>query len=155
MIRVACEDGGEVWRSYGEAVGLDKLRETFGEHWPPPASRPLEAVYVWYDGERRLAWLSLARSQFDQTVAHMSRGVWPDCHGMGLGREMRAYAEDVCRQNGVASIQISVNVANWQHLAGVMADEYWDFEGVSFNPASFSFAHEIKPACSSLETKCD
>lgn len=137
---------GPLWRAYGEAIGLELLKETFGDHWPPTAPRLGERVFAVVDpaDDRPLGWVSLTRNQFDPTNVHMSRGVWPTEHGRSLGRAMRAFAEDWCRANGCDSLQIEVHVSNWQHLARVMADDYWDIEGASFNPASFTFSHEIK-----------
>lgn len=136
---------GPMWAAYAEAVGLSKLQATFGEHWPPKGPRVGERVFLWYDGEMFVGWLSLSPDQFDPTTVHMSRGVWPDRHGAGVGREMRAFAEGWCEANGADALQIHVFVANWQHLAKVMDDEYWDIEGATFAPAGFSFQHQIKP----------
>lgn len=149
-----CMHPGVVWERYAGALGLEKLRATFGENWPPKEARALEEVYVVRDdaasprpfdpSDHPAAWISLAKDQFDPTSCHMSRGVWPDQHGNGLGRWMRAFAEEWCRANGCDSLHISVFVVNWQHLARVMEDDYWDIEGAIFEPAGFNFQHVIE-----------
>lgn len=145
VVRLYEIDAKDMLASYTQDFGLEKLRETFGEHWPPEAPRVGESVFCWIDDHGRyLSWLSLIKDQFDPTTAHMSRGVWPDRHGQNLGKIMRTFAEQWCRDNGCDSLQIAIFVANWQHLAKVMGDDYWDVEGVGFNPASFSFSHDVK-----------
>jgi len=142
-----------IWARYADAIGLDDLKVTFGDHWPPPAVRPGETVFVWRDAslsprpfdakDHPAAWLSLTVDQFDSADIHMSRGVWPDQHGKNLGRLMRSYAEQWARDRGAATLTIEVAAANALHLANVLADDYWVPSGVTYNPVAFEFTHEL------------
>jgi hypothetical protein len=77
----------------------------------------------------------------------MSRGVWPEHHGKNLGREMRAFAEKWCRDNLVDTLNISVDTANPQHLANVLADPYWRHDALTWDSEgsiSYGFSHSIE-----------
>jgi len=143
-----------IWARYANAFGLDKLKETFGEHWPPERARHGELMWTWRDPviprrafdpkDHPAAWLSLAPDQFDPRHVHMSRGVWPEWHGRGLGLAMREYAEAWCREQGALSLNIEVRAQNKQHLVGVLRDTYWRERGVLVWPSrSHLFVHEI------------
>jgi GNAT superfamily N-acetyltransferase len=142
-----------IWARYADAVGLDVLHENFGANWPPSAVRPLESVYCWRDAslsprpfdakDHPAAWLSLAWDQFDDNQAWMSRGVWPDQHGQGLGRLMRDYAENLCRTMGAHTLKIQVAQANAQHFANVTRDPYWKMAGVLLYPVIYIYTHEV------------
>ena len=142
-----------IWARYASAVGLDKMKETFGEHWPPPSARPGETVFTFRDPDEPVVpfdptghpagWLSLTLNQFNPSICHMSRGVWPEYHRRGLGRDMRAWAERWCREHGVEALSISVYATNHLHLANVMQDDYWQLDAVEFNPPGFVFVHLI------------
>jgi len=144
-----------IWDRYEKAIGTEAMQAIFGENWPPTSGRPCEEVYVWRDADANprpfdandhpAAWLSLSLDQFDPTTAYMSRGVWPNEHGKGLGRHMRAFAEDWCRERGVTDLMITIHAVNHLHLANVMKDAYWTMEGVFFNPPAFAFSHKIEP----------
>jgi len=132
-----------IWARYADAFGLDALKETFGEHWPPERARHGETLWTWRDSalprrafdtkDHPAAWLSLMPDQFDPRQVHMSRGVWPEWHGRGLGRAMRDYAEAWCRERGAVSLYIEVRAKNEQHLASVMGDTYWVERGVFYH----------------------
>lgn len=142
-----------IWARYADAVGLEDLKNVFGDHWPPPGLRPGEAVFAWRDADlsprpfdakdHPAAWLSLTVDQFDPTDVHMSRGVWPDQHGKNLGRLMRSFAEAWARDHGAATLTIEVAAVNVLHLANVLADDYWVPSGVTYNPVTFEFTHEL------------
>lgn len=144
---------GIIWARYSDAIGLDKMKETFGENWPPAAARPGEHVFTWRDPSEPVilfdpkghpaAWLSLTLDQFNPIIAHMSRGVWPEYHGRNLGKEMRAFAEQWCKEHGVEHLFIEVYADNHLHVANVLKDPYWTLDGVTFNPPSFKFVHDI------------
>lgn len=146
-----------IWARYADAIGLDLMRETFGETWPPEHPRWGEEMWCWRDPAETYrafdtkghpaAWLALMVSQFDPRDIHMSRGVWPDQHGRGLGRAMRGFAEHWCRERGALTLNIEVNVANKQHLDQVRLDPYWEESGVLWDTPSvaraFLFDHQI------------
>lgn len=146
-----------IWARFAAAVGLDNLKETFGEHWPPEAARTLEQMWTWRDPaatyrafdpkDHPASWLSLAPDQFDIRHVHMSRGVFPEHHGKSLGRLMRDFAERWCVEQGKVSLNIEVSVKNPQHLALVMRDSYWEESGVLWEyqgvPRAYLFKHKI------------
>lgn len=141
---------GEIWEKYAEVMGLADMKRVYGDHWPPKEARALEEVYVWtepIDYGKTVAWLSITFDQFDQTSAHMSRGVWPDQHGNGLGREMRAFAENWCRQHGVDTLNISIDASNTKHLALALADPYWRHDSLFWDAeggTAYGFSHTIE-----------
>lgn len=143
-----------IWARYAVAFGLKELQETFGEHWPPARARHGEEVYCWRDrllasppfdpAGHPAAWMSLTPDQFDPSVAHMSRGVWPDQHGQGLGRLMRDWAEGWCRERGVKTLMIAIRRSNAQHLTNTLKDDYWQHCGSLFLPVeAWLFSHQI------------
>jgi len=150
-----------IWARYADALGLDELRSTFGDHWPPKSARLGEEVYAWRDAnmsprpldpkDHPAAWMSLYNDPLDPGDVYMSRGVWPDQHGRGLGRLMRAYAEDWCRRLGEvkmgearATLNIFVSATNWRHLSQVMRDKYWTLDAVLLGEdPQFGFHHEV------------
>lgn len=144
---------GTIWARYATAVGLKELQNVFGVNWPPEDARPLEEVYVWRDQnlsprpfdptDHPACWLSLSRDQFNDKEVHMSRGVWPDQHGKGLGKLMREFAENYCRERGCDMLSIDIAAVNAQHLTNAIADPYWEMIGVTFNPPVFEFTHEV------------
>lgn len=136
-----------VWTKYADAIGLETLKQVFGQHWPPARPRALEEVYCWRRAgdptQAPAAWLSLSLDQFDPQKAWMSRGVWPDQHGQSLGKIMRTFAEMWCRQRGARSLNIWVSAHNPKHLVNVLADHYWRMDAVLFEPPTFGFSHKI------------
>src|SRR5258708_3013707 len=149
---------GVMWQRYADAIGLEILQQTFGEHWPPKEARPLEEIWVWRDRDlspkpfdtkdHPAAWLSLSYDQHNPSVAHMSRGVWPDQHGKNLGKLMRVFAEDWCRQHGVDDLRIEVDDSNDQHLKNVMADRNWRHFQITWDDEGgvvHGFAHDVNP----------
>lgn len=149
---------GIVWARYADALGLDKLRETFGEHWPPAGARHNEEVWVFRDPEEPApvfsatghpaAWLSLTIDQFDPSVVHMSRGVWPDLFRRGLGRYMRDFAHMRALELGARWLRIEVHASNAQHLASCRADSYWASAGLRYRPMTVMFEHELRQEAS-------
>lgn len=145
-----------IWARYAQAFGVEELKATYGAHWPPAKSRGSEEVYCWRDRlesprpfdptDHPAAWLSLSLDQFDPTAAWMSRGVWPNQHGQGLGRLMREWAEQWCRQKGATSLNVWIHAVNTQHLANCLQDPYWTMDAVLFNPPTFGFCHQIDAA---------
>lgn len=143
-----------IWNRYADAIGTELLQQTFGAHWPPAGVRPGEEVWCFRDpdasprpfdpADHPAAWLSLALDQFDPQKAHMSRAVWPDQHGQGLGRIMRMFAERWCEEHGAMSLHIVVHVANREHLVNVMADPYWEMDGWRFRPPAYTFTHALR-----------
>jgi GNAT superfamily N-acetyltransferase len=148
-----CKYPGLMWQRYAEALGYENLVSWFGENWPPPERRPLEEVFVVRDANKSprvfdpndhpAAWISLSVDQFDPEVVHMSRGVWPDQHGYGLGRFMRTWAENWCKERRIKTMLIWISDSNKQHLDKVKADNYWSLSALSFDPLCFAFRHEI------------
>lgn len=142
-----------MWSRYAAAIGDELLKQTFGSHWPPPGPRFGEGVWCFRDPaanprpfdphDHPAGWLSLVRNQFNPRIVHMSRGVWPDQHGRGLGLAMRTFAEAWCREVGAARLHIEILPFNAQHLANVLRDPYWVLYGVQFVPPSFVFAHAV------------
>jgi GNAT superfamily N-acetyltransferase len=152
-----CMVPGVIWARYEKAMKPGEMQQVFGDHWPPAEARTLEQVYVWRDEDASprpfdpedhpAAWLSLTFDQFDLTSAHMSRGVWPEHHGNGLGKLMRAFAEEWCRRNGVDTLNISVDTANTEHLRNVLADPYWRHDALTWDAAggiSYGFSHSFE-----------
>lgn len=152
-----CMVPGVIWARYADAIGLDEMKRVFGDHWPPKEARPLEEIYVWRDEDASprpfdpkdhpAAWLSLAYDQFDPTSAHMSRGVWPDQHGNGIGKLMRTFAEEWCRRNGVDTLNISIDATNAQHLANALADPYWRHDAIIWDAeggTAYGFSHVVE-----------
>jgi GNAT superfamily N-acetyltransferase len=142
-----------IWARYADALGLEKLRQTFGQHWPPPAARAGEEVFTFRDPQQfapvfnpkdhPAAWISLARDQFNPKHAHMSRGVWPDYHGRGLGRALRSFGERWARHHGCISLNIEVAAVNHPHIKNVSQDPYWQPRGVLYTPLTHLFTHSL------------
>src|SRR5574341_336709 len=144
---------GIIWQRYADAVTLPVLQDIYGVNWPPPESRLGERVYVvrnpniyqrpFDPTDHPAAWISLTCDQFDPTNFYMSRGVWPDQHGQGLGRFLRCWAADHVLGHGGNSLTIWVNASNEEHLDKVMADEYWELSAIAKDPLSFMFVHVL------------
>jgi GNAT superfamily N-acetyltransferase len=144
MIRLATRIAGAVWSDYAEAIGPVKMHEFFGSRWPPAEARPGEHVWVWrHESGMPFAWLSLTVDQLDPAVIHMSRGVWPTAHGRGVGRQVRAFAIEKAQELGGQSLCIVVHIQNVQHLANVVRDPFWKFDGVTLGPPALMFAHAL------------
>lgn len=143
-----------LWQRYADVLKPEVMKAVYGDHWPPADRRPLEQVFAVRNPDvyqrpfdpldHPAAWLSLSFDQFDQTHAYMARGVWPAEHGQGLGRFMRAWAEDWCRRNEVTGISIWVASANELHINNVKADPYWTVSAFEFDPPAFRYDHTIE-----------
>lgn len=142
-----------IWQRYADALGREKLADWYGRAWPPGEARVGERVYVVRDPARYqrpfdpldhpAAWISLTVDQFNPTNFYMSRGVWPDQHGQGLGRVLRRWADDHVIGHGGTSLTIWVHASNEEHLDKVMADEYWELSAIAKDPLAFMFVHEL------------
>ena len=147
---------GVIWHRYANAVTLPVLHSIFGANWPPPEKRPGEQVFVFRDPDKYqrpfdptdhpAAWLSLTQDQFDARNYYMSRGVWPDEHGQGLGQFMRRWAELYVRQQGGDALTIWVHASNEEHFENVANDEYWELSAIAKDPIAVQFIHEIDDA---------
>ncbi len=148
---------GLLWARYARDFGEERLRATFGAHWPPAGARHGEEVWSFREAgasprpfdlaDHPAAWLSLAVDQFDPAVCHMSRGVWPGQHGRGLGRHVRAFAEGRARALGCRHLDIEVNETNAEHLANVLMDPYWRQIAARWEPGAASvFRHDLAGA---------
>ena len=144
-----------IWERYADALGWNLLLAWYGENWPPHGCRPGEQVFVVRDPgavarpfdptDHPSAWISLTQDQFDATNYYMSRGVWPDRHGLGLGRFMRAWVEQWVIAQGGNSVTIWVHAENEEHLDKVMADNsYWELSAIANNPLQFMFVHYME-----------
>lgn len=145
---------GLLWAKYADAIGLDVMKSTYGENWPPVRTRRGEKLFAVRDrakplgpafspSEHPAGWISLTQDQFDEQHYYMSRGVWPDEHGKQLGRFMRSWAASwVSLQNGVA-LSIWVHVSNEQHYESVRRDPFWEVTRLSFDPNEVMFTHFI------------
>jgi len=141
---------GIVWGRFADAIGLDQMKEWYGEGWPPADKRPGESVYVWRDlniaqpiGSNPAGWLSLYIDQITGKDAYMSRGVFPESHGKGLGKFMRDYAETWAREWKCRSMNIFVSKKNAQHLVNVLNDPYWEFDFLNLKTHEFGFSHTL------------
>lgn len=76
----------------------------------------------------------------------MSRGVWPEQHGQGLGLFMRQWAEEQVARDGGNSLTIWVHFSNKTHWNNVITDPYWTVAGSAIDPAAMMFVHEIDNA---------
>jgi GNAT superfamily N-acetyltransferase len=147
---------GLLWARYARDFGEERLRDVFGPNWPPADARHGEEVWVFRDvassprpfdpQDHPLAWLSLARDQFDPEYFHMSRGVWPSQHGRGLGRAMREWATGRATVLGGKYLLIHVNRSNPEHLANCLKDPYWRTVAEWFDPPGAVCCHDlVKP----------
>lgn len=147
-----------VWAEYAKALGPN-LQLWFGDHWPPPARRPGERVYLWQEDVsfpaprgwsppppelKSAAWLSLIQDQMDPKIVWMSRGVWPEFHGQNLGKRLRTWAVEWCRDRHCTSLNVVIRSTNPLHLSSALADPFWKLCGVVFGPPpEFLFEHVI------------
>ena len=145
---------GTLWARYADAIGLDDMQGIYGKHWPPATARPGETVYSFRDPDKPApvfnpkdhpdGWLSLTVDQFDPGIVHMSRGVWPDCHGRGLGKRMRSFAEGWAVAQGAMVLQVAIHHANQEHLRNVVEDPYWELGGAVVAPIRYTiFFHRL------------
>ena len=152
---------GVIWARYADAITLPVLQDVFGGTWPPLECRSGERVFAVRNPllparpfdplDHPAAWLSLTINQFDPECVFMSRGVWPNEHGKGLGKFMRRWAEVWCKQNGIKLLTIWINASNKEHLDKVKADTFWSMSAIDFEPLAFRFEHAIEAMAESHE----
>jgi GNAT superfamily N-acetyltransferase len=73
----------------------------------------------------------------------MSRGVWPNQHGRGLGRWLRQFAVEWVSAQGGEAISIWVHISNEEHYEKVRKDPFWEPTGMAFDPKAVMFTHYI------------
>lgn len=79
------------WHAFGDAIGLDRLREAYGDYWPRRPT-PGEQVFAFSDPETggEIGWASLRRDPVDN-FARLALGVWPRFQGKGWAHKIREW----------------------------------------------------------------
>lgn len=75
-----------LWTCFGEAIGIDKLHDFYGEYWPRPPL-PREVVWEWTDNGKRIGWSSVRPDILDPLV-WMMVGIFPSYQNQGYNKEI-------------------------------------------------------------------
>jgi hypothetical protein len=109
-------DPFKLWESFGEAIGIDKLHNFYGEYWPrSPLSG--EFVWEWTDNGNRVGWSSVRRDILDPVI-WMMVGIWPRFQNQGYNKEIIKWTvrEGFIKFIDAQWLFVAVSKKNVEHL---------------------------------------
>jgi hypothetical protein len=128
-----------LWTSFGEAIGIDKLHDFYGEYWPR-VPLPREFVWEWVEDGKTVGWSAIRKDILD-SIVWMMVGIFPSYQNQGYNKEIIKWTVRECFIKFIDAqwLFVAVSKANVEHLATRFAYQAkyktkWIVAGEMFEP---------------------